>query len=69
MKKYFLLLVFLAAPYIANASALLFKPLSAYIFEPRIGTFYQFSEEKLRLDIGTTVELINIDTDSSDCLR
>lgn len=36
---------------------LLFKPLIANVFEPRVGSFYQFSEEKLRLDIGASYDL------------
>ncbi len=38
-------------------SELLFKPLTANTFEPRVGSFFEFGEKKLRLDIGTSVDL------------
>jgi hypothetical protein len=36
---------------------LLFKPLTANVFEPRVGSFYEFGAKKLRLDIGTSQDL------------
>lgn len=39
---------------------LLFRPLTANIFEPRIGSFYQFSDNKLRLDIGASYDIASI---------
>lgn len=36
---------------------LLFKPLTANVFEPRIGTLYQNNTEKVRLDIGHSFDL------------
>lgn len=57
MKKY-LLIIFFASLYIANAyEDLSFKPLLANPFEPRVGSLYQFDDEKLRLDIGHSVDL------------
>jgi len=35
----------------------MFKPLTANIIEPRIGAFYHFQPDKLRLDIGSSVDL------------
>ncbi len=34
----------------------LFKPLTANVFEPRVGAIHQGGEEKLRLDIGTSID-------------
>jgi hypothetical protein len=43
---------------IANAyDGLLFKPLTANIFEPRVGAVYASQNDKLRLDIGTSIDL------------
>ncbi len=39
---------------------LLFKPLTANTFEPRTGCFYQFSEVKLRLDIGASFDILSL---------
>jgi hypothetical protein len=63
------LMIFITSVCTVQASSLLFAPLKAYIFEPRIGTFYQFKEEKLRLDIGTTVELLKFDSDSANIIH
>ena len=43
---------------------LLFKPLIANPFEPRIGTMYQFGDNKLRLDIGHSFDLMQLDSDA-----
>ena len=40
----------------------LFSPLTANILEPRIGCVFQLTEKKLRLDIGTTVDLFEFDS-------
>lgn len=40
------------------ASILTFKPLTAYTFEPRIGSSYNFNDNNLRLDIGASFDLI-----------
>lgn len=42
-----------------NIVSLLFKPLTANPFEPRVGWFYQNNTEKMRLDIGTSVDLLS----------
>lgn len=46
--------------YRENSSHLLFVPLIANPFEPRIGTMYQVDDNKLRLDIGTSFDLLRI---------
>ena len=38
---------------------LLFKSLSGNVFEPRIGSFYQMEEKKLRLDIGASFDIFS----------
>lgn len=50
MKKIVFLLIFIIT-FSLNAE-LLFKPFHAHTFEPRIGSFYQFDDDRLRLDIG-----------------
>lgn len=63
MKKAVLLLFLLS---ILNLrSELLFKPFHAHTFEPRIGSFYQFDDEKLRLDIGYSHDLKTFDLNKS----
>ncbi len=48
------------------SAGLLFRPLTANVFEPRIGTMYQFDDNKLRLDIGTSIDLLELQkTDES----
>lgn len=41
----------------SNLTALNFKPLVANPIEPRVGGIYEFADEKLRLDIGTSLDL------------
>ncbi|MBX7154514.1 MAG: DUF1207 domain-containing protein [Candidatus Kapaibacterium sp.] len=43
-----------------NTSHLNFTPLYANPFEPRIGTMYQESDNRLRLDIGASVDLMDV---------
>ena len=62
-KKYLLLLIFIFLTVSQNLipqNKLLFTPLSANVFEPRVGAMYQFQDKKLRLDIGTSVDLIEL---------
>nr|HPI19931.1 hypothetical protein [Candidatus Kapabacteria bacterium] len=54
-----ILAIFLLPAFLFSQESLLFKPLTANVFEPRIGSFYQFSDEKLRLDIGTSIDLFD----------
>lgn len=61
MKYIFIFLFFCANLFSAE---LLFEPYTANIFEPRIGSFYQPRDEKLRLDIGASFDVYKkIDTD------
>jgi hypothetical protein len=46
----------------ASAQRVLFKPLLANPFEARIGTMYQAGENKLRLDIGHSFDLMMVDS-------
>ena len=61
--KYLLLLItisLITSQSIFPQNKLLFTPLSANVFEPRVGALYQFQDKKLRLDIGTSVDLIEL---------
>ncbi len=42
---------------VEDSKILLFKPFTAAIFEPRIGSIINMSEDNLRLDIGTSLDL------------
>jgi len=44
--------------YLEISNKYLFKPLTANPFEPRVGWFYQNNTEQMRLDIGTSVDLV-----------
>lgn len=57
MKK--IILIFLVLSIFELNSELLFKPFLANTFEPRMGSLYQFDEEKLRLDIGYSHDFMN----------
>jgi hypothetical protein len=48
--------------YAQAPSHLNFTPLYANPFEPRIGTMYQASDNRLRLDIGASVDLMDVYT-------
>lgn len=52
-----------------NPDGLLFAPLRAHTLEPRIGMLYEFGEDKLRLDIGTSLDLLAYCPDSSGEFR
>ena len=62
MKK---VLVFIAlmfcSQHLLAEDRLLFQPLVGNVFEPRVGAFYQTGEEKLRLDIGASIDLAEFD--------
>ncbi|MGQ9819184.1 MAG: DUF1207 domain-containing protein [Candidatus Kapaibacteriales bacterium] len=49
----------------AKESELNFPPLFANPFECRIASFYQFQTQKLRLDIGSTIDLFCLKSDDS----
>jgi len=59
MKKFILLLFFLIYinPTLFSEN-LLFNPLNAYVFEPRIGSIINLNNDNLRLDIGASFDLL-----------
>ncbi len=65
MLRKFIILILIFWPAAAQ-SELLFKPLFANPFEARMGSFYQFEENKLRLDIGGSIDLAKFKIDSND---
>jgi hypothetical protein len=64
--------LFLILLVVSNAKGydeLLFKPLTANVFEPRVGALYQFQDKKLRLDIGTSIDLFDFKHNESNQFR
>lgn len=57
----FLLLLFISST--RAEDILLFKPLTANTFEPRIGAFYNIDDDNLRLDVGASFDLLKYDFD------
>jgi hypothetical protein len=51
---------FVTVPVKHHVSRLNFTPLVANPFEGRVGAMYQFSDNKLRLDIGNSIDLFNV---------
>ena len=66
--KFFTILILLSN-YSFSLEGHLFPSLTANILEPRIGCVFELSEKKLRLDIGTTVDLIEFDTGDNSKTR
>jgi len=66
--KFFTILILLSN-YSFSLEGHLFPSLTANILEPRIGCVFELSEKKLRLDIGTTVDLIGFDTGENSKTR
>jgi hypothetical protein len=61
--KYLIPIILIILSYNQNCNAfegLLFKPLTANTFEPRVGSLYEFQAKKLRLDIGASVDLYEL---------
>jgi hypothetical protein len=60
------LFIIISISALASEGVLLFKPYTAGIFEPRIGSVINLSQDNLRLDIGASFDLsrINLNTDS-----
>jgi len=54
---------------ILQTKDLLFKPLIANPIESRVGAFYQFENDKLRLDIGNSFDLADIYNNDSTEIR
>lgn len=48
---------------------LLFKPLTANVFEPRIGALYDINDNNLRLDIGASFDLFETSISEKTILR
>lgn len=66
-KYLFISVLCLVFAYSAKADdLLLFQPLTANNFEPRIGAFYQFGTEKIRLDIGYSLDFLNFKKDNNN---
>ncbi len=59
IKKTIILLLLLSVSGYSKG-LLLFKPLFSNPFEPRDGAFYQFEEDKLRLDIGASFDFVKL---------
>ncbi len=57
MRKLIVLFVYFTVPYFCYSNDLLFKPLKANVFEPKVGAIYEFDDDKLRLDIGNSLDL------------
>ena len=57
---YFVFILVLTSASASGFDKLLFTPLTANVFEPRIGAMYQLSAEKLRLDIGASFDLADL---------
>jgi hypothetical protein len=58
---YLILLIIISLPKdVFPFDGLLFKPPTASIFEPRLGCLYQIQDDKLRLDIGTSLDLFEL---------
>lgn len=67
MKYLLLIVIFLiSSQSIFPQNKLLFTPLSANVFEPRVAAMYQFEDKKLRLDIGTSVDLLELYNDDDN---
>jgi hypothetical protein len=64
-----ILFLFLINPSVYSFETLLFNPLTANHLESRIGTFYQSNKEKLRLDIGHSLDLMEIANNENYQLR
>lgn len=70
--RYLLLITILTTIIATNAESyesLLFKPLTANVFEPRIGTIYEACDEKLRLDIGASFDLTHFNPSENTEIR
>lgn len=64
MKYLIIFCCFLVSIQVLANNILTFKPLTANVFEPRIGSFYNLNDEKLRLDIGASFDFVKINENS-----
>lgn len=61
----FIAIFFALSQVLCANEPLLFKPLIANPYEPRIGAMYQFNDKKLRLDIGVSYDILKIAEDTN----
>lgn len=67
MNKFFLLFLFLTySNTVLFSENLLFNPLNAYVFEPRIGSTINLNNDNLRLDIGASFDLLRFDNEQEN---
>lgn len=59
---------FLSLNILFAQNILLFKPLSSNVFEPRIGSTYNYTDDNLRLDIGASFDLVKFKKDTTNYL-
>lgn len=52
-----------------SPSGLLFQPLRAHVFEPRVGILYEANDDMLRLDIGNSIDLVSWQPSSTEEYR
>ncbi len=64
MIKFFICLL-LVFTYKAESSDLLFRPLTANTFEPRIGAVYDEEDDNMRLDIGASFDMVKYGLEDS----
>lgn len=70
MKKIVLLIIFCLTSIKATAfDDLLFRPLTANTFEPRVGAIIEADDEKLRLDIGSSIDLTEFNPSENIAMR
>ncbi len=55
--RYIFIFILLSVNLFANDNVLLFKPYTASVFEPRIGSVINLTQDNLRLDIGSSFDL------------
>ena len=64
MKYLILACLFLYTTTLFSNNILTFKPLTANVFEPRIGSFYNLNDNNFRLDIGASFDFVKINENS-----
>jgi len=66
--KILIAILLLSSP-LYSFEGLLFKPLTANIFEPRVGAIYEVQNNKIRLDIGNSIDLFESKYDENFIIR
>jgi hypothetical protein len=69
MKKFVLVFFLYTISLSADDDVLLFKPYTSAVFEPRIGSIINLTDDKLRLDIGASFDLYRSRLDDITELR